>query len=290
MKNTAIIKSKKPLLIAGGVVLALVLVGAGIFLGQRNNFRNIKDGGVIANSKFGKIYKEDVVDALQAMSVQTGNEMKFENLTKDQLEAVVSSLVAQKGVLVEAKDSEAVKNPQFQRGLQLLTENLTKETYLRSLATKEVTEEKMRERYDLIAKEIKGQKEYHVRHILVKTKKEAEDIAATLTRLNFADVAQKQSIDSASAARGGDLGAVLLNNLDEQFAKVVKKQPVGTISKPFETKFGWHIVLVEGSKPAKLPTYEESKVKLQEALFGEFVRDYLMKIAEKSEIKFMPVK
>ena len=61
---------------------------------------------------------------------------------------------------------------------------------------------------------------------------------------DFAAVAQSVSEDKLSAADGGDLGWVEPDQFVPEFAEKLKTLPIGKLSEPFRTQFGWHIVEV----------------------------------------------
>ena len=65
---------------------------------------------------------------------------------------------------------------------------------------------------------------------------------------NFADLASTFSSDPGSASNGGDLGWVSPGMMVPQFEEVMRKTPVGQISKPFQTQYGWHILKVEDTR------------------------------------------
>ena len=94
-----------------------------------------------------------------------------------------------------------------------------------------------------------------VRHIVIKPDAVTNDesVKARLEQLRnrivsgerFSQVAQANSDDTASAVNGGDLGWVMPDAVVPEFQAVMSKLPVGEISQPFKTAFGWHIILVE---------------------------------------------
>jgi hypothetical protein len=85
-----------------------------------------------------------------------------------------------------------------------------------------------------------------VRHILVKSRAEAERLERTVTDANFATLAQKYSIDHQSATNGGDLGsfseAQFAQQFDTTFVSAALALRPGQISQPVKTQFGWHII------------------------------------------------
>ena len=84
-------------------------------------------------------------------------------------------------------------------------------------------------------------------HILVKTKAQAQKIYDQLKAgADFAKLAKKYSTDKSSGVNGGKLGVQAENALVTPFAKVAFAIPTGSISKPTQTQFGWHIIKANG--------------------------------------------
>jgi len=80
------------------------------------------------------------------------------------------------------------------------------------------------------------------RHILVKTKEEAETVKRQLAGgADFASLAKKHSLCS-SAKKGGDLGEFGPGKMLKAFDNVVFKKPVLTVHGPIKTKFGFHLI------------------------------------------------
>lgn len=80
------------------------------------------------------------------------------------------------------------------------------------------------------------------RHILVKTKEEAEALKKKIAGgVDFAHLAKKHSTCS-SAKRGGDLGEFRPGQMVPAFDRVVFKMPVLTVHGPIKTKFGFHLI------------------------------------------------
>jgi peptidyl-prolyl cis-trans isomerase C len=85
----------------------------------------------------------------------------------------------------------------------------------------------------------------HARHILVETEEEANDVIARLQAgEDFADLAAELSQDPGSGADGGDLGFVPRGRFVPEFDEIVFTSPVGQVSDPVQTQFGWHIIEV----------------------------------------------
>ena len=97
--------------------------------------------------------------------------------------------------------------------------------------------------------------QYHVRHILVKTsevvsaadaKLKIDDIYSKLKAgASFTDLAKSYSDDSGSAQNGGDLNWVSTGEMVPAFEDKMLHTPIGQISEPFQSPYGWHILEVE---------------------------------------------
>jgi len=81
------------------------------------------------------------------------------------------------------------------------------------------------------------------RHILVKTKDEAELIKQQLANgKDFTMMAKKHSLCKSSAKKGGDLGEFPPGKMLKAFDNVVFKKPVLKVHGPVKTKFGFHLI------------------------------------------------
>ena len=92
------------------------------------------------------------------------------------------------------------------------------------------------------------------RHVLITTNEILDDDAA-LQRLrgirdqilegdDFSTIAQAVSEDAVSAADGGDLGWSEPDAYVPEFTEMLTSLPIGELSEPFQTRFGWHILEV----------------------------------------------
>lgn len=62
---------------------------------------------------------------------------------------------------------------------------------------------------------------------------------------DFAALAKANSDDSGSAAKGGELGWADPENYVSSFREMLASLDVNQISKPFQSKFGWHVVQLQ---------------------------------------------
>lgn len=67
----------------------------------------------------------------------------------------------------------------------------------------------------------------------------------------FAEVAQRESADTASATRGGDLGEWTRGSMDPAFDSAAFALPLKTVSRPVLSQFGFHLIEIASRKGAK---------------------------------------
>ena len=119
-----------------------------------------------------------------------------------------------------------------------------------------------------------------VSHVMVASKGPAIDPAAQKHMLDslrtaiingadFAAVAKKNSIDRAAQNNGGHMGWIPVGRLPYTFEDAAYQTPVGQISPVIETPFGFHIVRVEGRRPARGKVLVEHILKLTQGLDDE---------------------
>ncbi len=108
------------------------------------------------------------------------------------------------------------------------------------------------------------------RHVLVKTKAEAEKVRALLeadnTDANWKKVAKQYSTDPGSKNNGGSLGNFPKGRMVKAFEDVAFALKVGEISQPVKTQFGYHIIEVTKKTPASKQTLAQAKATIEQQL------------------------
>jgi peptidyl-prolyl cis-trans isomerase C len=72
--------------------------------------------------------------------------------------------------------------------------------------------------------------------------------------------------EDATAGQGGDLGWVGPGKLDPTFEEAAFNLEPGTISGMIQTKFGYHLILVEDRRPAGIAPFDEVKGRIREEM------------------------
>ncbi len=87
--------------------------------------------------------------------------------------------------------------------------------------------------------------------------------ASILAGEDFAAAAQRVSDCPENA---GDLGYFPRGVMVDEFDEVAFHAPIGVVTPPFRTQFGWHIVLVRDRKPEGLRSFDEVSSQIQASM------------------------
>lgn len=131
-----------------------------------------------------------------------------------------------------------------------------------------------------------GDKEYHARHILVEKEDDAKAIIAKLKAgEKFEDLA-KQSKDPGSANNGGELDWSTPASFVKPFSDAMVALQNGQVTEtPVKTQFGYHVIKLEDTRPAKVPTLDEIKPKIMDALQQKKLQRYQQELRKEAKIK-----
>jgi parvulin-like peptidyl-prolyl isomerase len=95
------------------------------------------------------------------------------------------------------------------------------------------------------------------RHILVADEATLKTVTGLLNQgIDFAKVAQEYSIDTGTAASGGDLGWFSKGAMVAEFETAAFSQEIGVIGEPVKTQFGYHIIQVLDKQQLPLTTFQ----------------------------------
>jgi peptidyl-prolyl cis-trans isomerase D len=124
------------------------------------------------------------------------------------------------------------------------------------------------------------------RHILLKVPEGADEtldqetrekVESVLERLrkgeDFDKLAKEFSQDTASAAKGGDLGFFTRGTMVKPFEDAVFSMKEGELSEPVRSRFGWHIIELEKIQPAQVETLDDVKDAIAKLLRREKLKD-----------------
>lgn len=217
-------------------VLSLGLMGCG----KKANVLASVDGKDVTQAEFDAYLKNKHVSAADAA--------RRDRALQDYLDRSALSAVIEKEKLLDKQDIDA-EVEEFRRELLI-------SRYFDRFLDEKVAEGAIKSYYDAHAATYE-QRKAHVAHILVRVNQKAsaeekkakrttiDGIAAKLgTGESFEELAKTMSDDHISGAKGGDLGWIREGSIDPELSKRAFAMKAGSLSEPFETPFGFHIMKV----------------------------------------------
>ena len=198
-------------------------------------------------------------------------------------EAIKKELIGREVLIQEADKQGYGMRPEVKSQIENTRQSVIINAMLADYVKKNpVKDAEIKAEYDKY-KAAMGEKEYHSRHILVSTEAEAKDIIAKLKAGGKFEELAKVSKDG-SANNGGDLGWMAPGKLVKPFADAMVALKNGQYTEtPVKTEFGFHVIKMEESRATKLPSLEEVKGQIAEAMQQKKIaafRDELMKKAK----------
>lgn len=201
-------------------------------------------------------------------------------------EAIKKDLIAREVLMQEALKQGYDKKPEVKNALDNARQTIVINALARDyIAKNPVTDAEVKAEYDKFKAQT-GDKEYHVRHILVDTEAQAKEIIAKLKGgAKFEELA-KQSKDTGTANSGGDLDWATPSSFPPEFAAgFTGLQKGGVTENPVKTANGFHVIKLDDTRAAKLPSLEEVKPQIQEALAQQKLAAYQDQMVKKAKVQ-----
>ncbi|HQR09728.1 MAG TPA: peptidylprolyl isomerase [Casimicrobiaceae bacterium] len=186
----------------------------------------------------------------------------------------------------EAKKANLDKNADIKNQMDLASQTVLVSAFVADWVKKNpISDADLRKEYDVIKAQI-GDKEYRVKHILVEKDDEAKDIIAQLQKgAKFDDLAKARSKDPGSKDKGGDLDWNAPAGFVKPFSDAMVATPKGKFSTaPVQTQFGYHVILVEDIREAKVPPFDEVKPQLQQRMQAAHLDKYFKELRAKNGV------
>jgi peptidyl-prolyl cis-trans isomerase C len=230
----------------------------------------------------GKAIPSSRADAVVKQVVAQGQQQDSPELR----EAIKKDLVAREVLMQEAIKQGYDKKSDVKQALDSARQTIVINALAREYIQKHpVTDAEVKAEYDRF-KTTTGDKEYHVRHILLETEQAAKDVIAKLKGgAKFEDLA-KQSKDQGTANSGGDLDWATPASFPKEFSDAFVSLQKGAVTDtPVRTANGFHVIKVDDVRAAKLPSMDEVKPQIQEALAQQKLAAFQEEMVKKAKVQ-----
>ncbi len=240
--------------------------------------------GPVAATVNGTAISQRTVDMIAKQGASSGRPD-----TPETRQAIIEHLTLQMVIAEEAIKKGLDKTPEVAEQMDAIRQSVLANAYVQDfIKNNPVTDDMLNAEYERIKATVTGT-EYKARHILVAKEAEAKDIIAKLKKDAgaFAKLAMEKSMDPGSKPKGGDLGWFDPRRMVPEFGAAVSKLEKGKFTEePVKTQFGYHVILLEDSRPIEAPPMEEVKPQLNQQLQQQSMKKQLdaLKAAAKIEI------
>jgi len=181
----------------------------------------------------------------------------------------------------EAEKQGLDKDPEVQRLLAYTTKDLLARVYLDKMTRNlpAPTDADAKAYYEKNRSQFVIPESVLLRHILVKTEKEANDVLARLKKgEKFGDVATQVSI-CPSRVKGGSLDWLPKGTLVKEIEDQAFSMKNGETSGPVKSRFGYHVLLLEDKRPPQETSLDQVKDSIIERLKFETQQDQYEKLS-----------
>lgn len=249
-------------------------------------------GGLISVSAFaegsvatvnGVAIPQSKLDAVVKQYVERGQKD-----TPELRDHIKQSLITAEVVYQEAVKKGADKTPEVQSQVEAAKQQIVAQSYVGNwVKNNPVSAADEQKEYDKYKAAQGTGKEYHVRHILVKTEPEAKAIIADLKKgKKFDDIAKAKSIDTGSGAQGGDLGWANATTFVPEFTDAMKKLEKGKMTEtPVKTQYGYHIIKLDDTRPITVPSLDEMKADIDRKIQSDRVQKMIDDLRAKATVQ-----
>jgi peptidyl-prolyl cis-trans isomerase C len=244
-------------------------------------------GEVVARYGGGTLTADELVVELQRLPQRSRAQMDAEARKRFVENYVLNDLLYQEGLHEGLGD-----DPDIERQVNDLRRRLVVQRVVRKLQDiAPISDEQVKAYYDAHADRY-STTTIKARHILVKDEAKAQELHDELVKSpdQFAELAKANSIDTASARKGGDLGFFGRGRMVPEFetAAFALKTP-GEISEVVKTPYGYHIIQLEERREGEQKPFEQVKEQIRATLRNEELqaktREYYEQLKQKANLQ-----
>lgn len=210
------------------------------------------------------ITKEDIEAAVN--SLDQFQRAQFDN--EEGRKRILADLINQELFYLDAIENKLDQDENFVKEIELIKANMLKQYAINKLLSAVTVDEDEKLKFFEENKEQFVEEETATaKHILVDNEDLAKEVESKINKkeISFEDAAVQYST-CPSNMNGGDLGTFGRGQMVPEFEEVVFTIPVGKLSSPVKTQFGYHLILVTERTEQKQSEYEDAKKDVETSL------------------------
>jgi len=260
------------------IILGSLLVASSLFASD-----------VIAIVNGTKITKTEINNILKSRGAT------YDRLSPQQKKMVLDEVIAQALVIQKAQNSGVENTPEYKAMLKKVKAQIAAQVFLeQKLKSMKVSDAEIKAFYEKNKDRIfKQPAMLKARHIVVKTKAEAEKIINELKNTpknkleqKFIELAKKYST-GPSAKNGGELGWFNVKQMVPSFSQAaLNLKPGQFTTTPVQTQFGWHVIYLQDKKSSSYIPFNVVKAKIKAYLQQQKLKQYIIDLKNKAKIEY----
>lgn len=215
-------------------------------------------------------------------------DQQFARLTPEQRRAAALSAIIEIRIMADKATADGLdKDAEFQRRMAFLNQRALHAAVIEKDIASQITDEVVRSRYDTEIAAAKPTNEVKARHILVKTKEEADAVIKQLDEGgDFEAIAKEKSTDAGSGANGGDLGYFGPGQMVPEFETAAFALDVGAYTKePVQSQFGFHVIKVEDKRSQQPPAFDQVKEQVRSLVFRDKYLEMVKNLRSQAQVE-----
>ena len=236
--------------------------------------------------RYGPQTLEEMVDELLLRQAAQNKKLKPDNAEGDRRFGELKSRFPDEKVFAAQLESAGTNPSQVKSDI---SEQLVRERLVAVERKLSVKDDELKDAFTANKDELGRPEAVHLRHILLKSKQEAEALAAQIEKgADFKKLAAEKSLAPTGKVNGGDYGFVTRGMLPPEIESVAFSLKDGEL-KILESGKGAHLLQAVARRKAEPASFDKVKEQLRELVMQQKIKAalpaYLRELREKAEIK-----
>jgi peptidyl-prolyl cis-trans isomerase C len=216
------------------------------------------------------------------------NRKNLDDLSAEERGKLLDDLVGLELLRQEADKENIASSRTVAAQLELQRSQLVARAMITSYLEKNpATEVEIQQLYEENLPRLSGQ-QYKARHILLKTKEEADQVIEALRGGKDFIALASEHADGPTGANS-DLGWFSADSMAAPVVEAVKNMKVGSYSEtPVQSEYGFHVLLLEDSRQQEPPPLESVRDQLVNAVERKHIEEYLKSLRDAAAVSLGP--
>jgi len=242
----------------------------------------------ISAKELAKVNESSITDKDLVLALSSLNEGQRDNVLKDvnSRRQLLFEIIDREVLAQEGEKLKLDQEPGFKAQMVLFRKQLLMSRLLEKKFSSQLTESAAK-KYFQAHKDKFSTDQAHIQQILLGDEAQAKKVLALAqdSKNDFQELAEKYSKDPSAKNNRGDLGFIGRNRFVPEFTEAAFATPVGEITGPIKTIYGYHIVKVIDKRLGKSLGFDEVELQVRNALRQDLVRNYVDSLKGQSKIK-----